>query len=237
MNPVTTIAVLILSMLGATAQGSIGIGYGLVAGAGLIAVEPAFVPGPLLIISFVVSIRHIVIEREHLDRSALKRCAAGLPVGLIAGLVVLEAMDDRTLSLAVGTAITIAAVALLFGFTIRRTPTIELFAGAASAFSSVTAGLPGPPFVFAFSDLKPAALRATSATFISLIAGVAFFGLLVTGNFGSQEFGLLAALFPGTLAGLFVARYVRPHLEQPWFRPLVLVVSGVGGLALIIRNL
>ncbi|NNC79353.1 MAG: TSUP family transporter [Acidimicrobiales bacterium] len=237
MTPTEFLLVSVLSMLGATAQGAIGIGYGLVAGAGLVAIDPAFVPGPLLIIGVVVGCRHIVVERDHLDLPAWKRCMLGLPVGLIAGISVLEAMDDRTLGLAVGAAIALAAVALLAGVTVKRTPAIEVATGAGSAFAAVTASLPGPPFVVAFSDLRPAAMRATSASFLVALTVLSFFSLVATGNFARDEFELLALMLPGTVAGLFVSRFVRPHLESQWFRPLILIIAGIGGIALIIRNL
>lgn len=229
-------AVILLSFLGATVQGSIGIGYALVAGAGLVAVNPAFVPGPLLLIGVIVGSRHVVAERAHLDRAAWKRCLIGLPFGLLGGLIVLQSMSDRTLGIAVGTLTAIAAVCLLAGFSVQRTPSIEVVTGAATAFAAITAALPGPPFVVSFSDLSPSAMRATSASFIMVIVIIGFFSLLVTGNFAGEEFGLLAMLVPGTVGGLFASRFVRPYLDREWFRPTVLIVACLGGVVLAIRS-
>lgn len=229
--------VLLLSTAGATVQGSIGIGYALVAGAGLVAIDAGFVPGPLLLVGLIVGCRHVIAEREHLEQRALKRALFGLPFGMAAGLVLLTSIDDRTLGLLVGATTAMAATALLLGWSVRRTPRVEVLTGAATAFSSVTAGLPGPPFVVAFSDLRPAALRATAGSFIMIVAVLGFVALAATGNFGLTEFSLLALLVPGTLIGLFLSRFVRPHLDRPWFRPLILIVSGVGGLALVVRSL
>ena len=125
MNPGQFILVTLFSVLGATAQGSIGIGYGMVAGAGLVAIDPSFVPGPLLIIGVIISVRHAVVEREHLDRGIWLRAMVGLPVGLFSGLAVLNAMSDRALGLAVGAAIAVASVALLLGLSVRRNPVMD----------------------------------------------------------------------------------------------------------------
>ena len=97
MGPGAIAAVVLLSFLGATVQGSIGIGYALVAGAGLVAIDPSFVPGPILVIGMIVGCRHVIAERAHLEKAAWKRCLLGLPVGLVGGLIVLESMSDRTL--------------------------------------------------------------------------------------------------------------------------------------------
>ena len=127
-------------------------------------------------------------------------------------------------------------MSLLAGFSVQRTPAIEVATGAATAFAAITAGLPGPPFVVSFSDLRPSAMRATSASFIMIIVVIGFFSLILTGNFAGEEFRLLALLVPGTLGGLFASRYVRPYLDREWFRPTVLVVACLGGIALAIRN-
>ncbi len=228
--------VTLLSMMGATTQGAVGIGYGLVAGAGLVAIDPAFVPGPLLVIGIVVGCRHLLVERSEIDRKAWVRCMTGLPFGLVGGLIVLEAMTDRALSLAIGVGIVLASGALLSGVSINRTPAVEVASGAASAFGAVTASLPGPPFVIAFSDLRPAAMRATSTSFLIVLTMISWVGLILTGNFGEEEFTLLALLFPGCICGLIASRYVRPYLEHAWFRPLILVMAAAGGIALILRN-
>ena len=237
MNPGQFILVTLFSMLGATAQGSIGIGYGMVAGAGLVAIDPSFVPGPLLIIGVIISVRHAVVEREHLDRGIWLRAMVGLPVGLFSGLAVLNAMSDRALGLAVGAAIAVASVALLLGLSVRRNPVMDVLAGGATAFAAVTASLPGPPLVVALNDLRPGAMRATTSAFLLVLTVVSFISLSATGNFQSEEYELLAFLVPGTILGLFASRYVRPYLEAAWFRPLILCIAGIGGVALILRNL
>ena len=231
------VLVTLLAILGATTQGSLGSGYGLVAGAGLVAIDPAFVPGPVLVVGMVVAFRHLLVERKEIERLAWARCTMGLPIGLIAGLAIVSAMSDRTLSLLIGAAIILAAVVLLSGVHIRRTPLVEVISGAASAFGAITASIPGPPFVIAFSDLRPGALRATSTAFLIVLTLISWAGLSFTGNFGRAEYDLVAALLPGTIVGLFASRYVRPHLDRPWFRPLILVMAAAGGIGLVLRNL
>lgn len=237
MTGVEVALVLLLAAAGATVQGSIGIGYALVAGPGLAAIDTAFIPGPLLLIGLIVGTRHIFAEFDDIDRPAIGRCFLGLPVGLVAGFAVLNAMDDRLLGIAVGAATALAAVAMLFGLSVRRTPVVEVVAGAATGFCAVSAALPGPPFVAAFSDLRPAAMRSTASLFISSLIVISLVPMALSGRFAGHEVRLLALLVPGTIGGLLLARYVRPLLERPWFRPLILIVAAVGGIALVLRNL
>ena len=232
------IAIIIgLSMAGSIVHGSIGIGLGLVAAPALVAIDPAFAPGPLLLAGQVVGIRHVLVEYHQADLQAWKRGLYGVPVGVVGALLVLEMMSDKLLAIMVGSLTAVAAALLLAGWDLSRTPRSETVAGAVCAFSSLTAALPGPPLVCVYSDMKPSMMRPTASLLILSVTSVGFLTLLTTGNFGREEFGLLAWLMPGVVAGLIASRWVRPHLSRPWFRPLVLTIALIGGLALVGRQL
>ncbi len=61
--------------------------------------------------------------------------------------------------------------------------------------------------------------------------------LVVAGRFGQEEVGLSLLGLPGTVLGLFAARWARPWFDHPRSRPIVLTLAFLGGLALIIRQL
>lgn len=225
-----------VTALGALVQGCVGIGIGLVAGPVLVAIDPAFVPGPLLLIGQVVGIRHLVAEREHIDRVALKRVFLGVPVGLAVGLSILLMIDARVLSIVVGAATALAAAAILAGLKVDRTPTVEVGAGGLMAFASITAALPGPPLVAVFSDMKPATMRGTASASILSVAIISGVSLAIAGRFSREEIDLLTLMAPGAFLGLLVARWLRPLLDRTWFRTAVLVIACAGGTALVIRQ-
>lgn len=229
--------VVVLSALGSIVHGSIGIGLGLVAAPALVAIDPAFAPGPLLVAGQLVGARHILVERTSADIPAFRRGMYGVPLGVVGALLVLELMSRQTMSILVGSLTALAAFMLLTGFNLTRTPRAETAAGAMCAFASLTAALPGPPLVCVYSDMKPNTLRPTAALLIFSVASIGFVTLLLTGNWGSHEFELLALLMPGVILGLIASRWVRPRIDKPWFRPLVLVVAMIGGIALAARQL
>ena len=236
MSGLEVVLVLALVAAGATVQGSVGIGLGLVAAPGLVAIDPAFAPGPILLVGVVVGARHVFVERPYADWSALRNCAIGLPFGLAAALGVLALVDDRTMKILVGITTALAAAAILAGGVVQRTRTTEIGAGATCAFAAVTAGLPGPPLVIVFSAMSPNAMRFTTSAFISSVAVVSAAALPASGNFGTRELELLALLVPGAAAGLALARFVRPVLAGPRFRTAILVIAILGGLTLAIRS-
>lgn len=223
--------------MGAMVQGCMGIGVGLIAGPVLVSIDPGFAPGPLLFVAQIVAIRHVIVEREHIDRPALRNALMGLPVGIALGLTVLVMVNEQLLAIIVGSATALAAIALLAGASARQTSTSERIAGGACAFASITAGLPGPPLVVAFSDMKPATLRGTTGALIFAVAVVAAIALVLSGEFGSHEFRLLLLMIPGAVLGLLAARVMRPRLDRPWFRTAVLILAAAGGAALVLRQL
>jgi len=228
--------VLALVAAGAMVQGCVGIGLGLVAAPGLVAIDPAFAPGPILIVGVIVGTRHIIVERPHADWPALRNCAIGLPIGLAAALAVLAVVDDRTMKILVGVTTALAATAILVGRTVQRRRATEIGAGATCTFAAVTAGLPGPPLVVVFSSMPPNTMRFTTSAFISSIAVVSAAALPASGNFGTHELGLLALLVPGAVAGLGIARFARPLLSGPRFRTAILIIAILGGLVLAVRS-
>lgn len=209
----------------------------MVAGPALVAIDPGFAPGPLIAVGQIVGVRNVIVERRHTDRQAVRRCAYGLPFGLAAGLVVLAMVSDEVIALLVGSLAAAGALSLLLGLRMTRTPRVEVATGIGVGFSSMTAALPGPAFVLTFSDMKPATLRGTVGSVFFMVAVAAMIGLVATGEFGLYEVELIGWLIPGIILGLFLARFVRPFLDQAWFRPAVLLVALTGGVALILRQL
>lgn len=229
--------VLLVCAAGAIVQGSAGIGLGLVASPVLLAIEPSFAPGPLLVGGVVIGSRHMIAERPYLETSSLGRALIGLPVGAIGAVTVLQVMSQSALSLAIGVMICLSSALLLSGFQLRRSNTSDVVTGAAGTFTSMAAALPGPPLVIGFHDLSPGALRCTVSVFVTVVSVVAMVSLAVIGRFGTDEFMLLALMVPGLLLGLVASGWTRPRLDKAWFRPAVLVLSFLGGAVLAINQL
>lgn len=229
--------VLLTTAAGAIVQGSAGIGLGLIASPILLQLDPSFAPGPLLLGGLVIGARHIAMEWGDLDRPALGRASLGLPFGAVAGLGVLRLMAADTLSLLIGLTICAASLVLLAGLRLQTTPSTHVATGAAAAFTSITAAIPGPPLVIGFADLPPRSIRSTVSAFVAITGVVALIGLVAIDRFGRHETALLGTMVPGLVLGVIVSRWTRPFLDRHWFRPAVLALSLAGGAALAINHL
>ncbi len=226
-----------VTIAGSIVHGTTGIGLGLVAGPALLSIEPKFVPGPILLASLIVGVRHIVVEWRTTDRDILRRLCIGLPFGTVIALVIFTTIDERTMAIGIGVLVVIASVALLAGFELSRSPRNEVIGGAAASFGAVAAAVPGPPLVMTLHDTPGPVLRPTISLVNMLIGTVGMVGLALVGRFGWNELRLLALLAPFVLIGLFLARFVRPWLDQAFFRPAVLCLALAGGAALLLSNI
>ena len=223
--------------LGATTQGSVGIGLALVAGPALVAIDASFAPGPLLLGGVVIGVRHVMVDRAHFDAVTFRRSVMGLPFGLAGGLLLLSILSDQAVAVTVGGVTVITALILLAGARIRPNATSDILGGGGATLAAVTAGTPGPALVIAFSHMDPPRLRSTASALALVIAAFGLAGMLATGEYGRHEVTLTAWMLPGVLLGLLVARIVRPLVERRWFRPTILVIALVGGVALLVGQL
>lgn len=231
------IIVAVAATAGSISQGCTGIGFGLIAGPALVAVDADFAPGPMLAPTLLITGRHVIAEWSQLDRDGLGPLWVGAPVGLAGGLVVLDLVSDRTIAFMVGGIVVAAAVAVLAGVGPRRTRPTLVVVGAATSFTGVTAGLPGPPMTIGYHDAPPSMLRSTGSLFGSMFIVAATTLLVGFGEFGGHELELAVTLVPPILLGLLVSRYLRPLIDATVFRPVILVLAGLGGAVLILGKL
>ena len=222
---------------GAIVQGSVGVGLSLVAAPALVAIDPTFIPGPLVIVGQVVGIRHIIVEGRHIDWQAIRHALWGLPVGIVGGLAVFELVPERVRTILIGALVAGSALILLAGFRLRQTRRTEIAGGLTCSFGAMAAALPGAPLGICFSEMRPPVLRSTSSTYILFVGAVGIGLLAARGSFGLHELRLVGYAVPGMFIGLAISRVVRPFLDRTWFRPAVLSVALAGGLALIIGQL
>lgn len=231
------VVVLVFTSAGATIHASVGLGIGLVAGPALLAVDPAFLPGPVILATLILTARHLIVDGRHVDRATVTRAYLGVPFGLAAGLTVVSLADEAMMRLVVGGAIVLAAGLLLAGVQVRRSNRTDVVGGGAFSFSLIAAGIPGPAAAVAFNDLQPAVYRGTVG-FLGIPVSVASVGLLAAaGEFGRHELELAAWMLPGIAVGLVAGRWVRPYVDNVWFRPALLWLALIGGAAVVVRQL
>lgn len=229
--------VVVAVAVGALVQASGGFGIALISGPALVAVNPAFVPVPLMIGGLVVGTRHLVREWNGLDETFLRHCLIGIPVGLVAGHLATSAFSDRELKVVVGLLVVIAVVLVGVGVTPPRGRWTGPVCGLLVAFGTRVAALPGPPFVILNHDQPPSMIRPNMSALNVMNAGLILGAMTAMGDLHADDLGRAALVCGSAVIGLVLAPPVRRWVDATWFRPAVLCLSGFGGLAVLVGEL
>ncbi|MFP6641447.1 MAG: sulfite exporter TauE/SafE family protein [Myxococcota bacterium] len=234
----TALAVALAAVfVGAVAQGTVGFGLALVAAPVLAQLDPAWVPGPVLLVMLGLSCVMAWRERHHVDRRALRVPMLGQGVGIALALAVLGWVDPRSLQILIGMLIGLAVLLSSLGVNLEPRRVSLAVAGTLAGFMGTTAAIPGPPLALLYRNGPPARLRGVMAHFFIVGNTLSLMGLAWMGRFGGSELVLGLVLLPAAFAGYAVATRLGDRLEGAPIRVGVLIFSGLGALSLIYRSL
>jgi uncharacterized membrane protein YfcA len=223
--------------VGALLQGSLGFGLSLFAVPFLVMIDPAFVPGPLLLGGVGLTLLMTVRDRAGLDLPGLGWSTGGRLVGTAGGAAALLALPARELTLAIGLLVLLAVGLSVSGLHLRPTSRVLLGAGVLSGFMGTTASIGGPPLALAYQDSVGDRLRGSLAGNLFVGALISLVAIVAIGRFGGTELRAASALLPGVVIGFVASGRTRRIVDRGYTRPAVLAVSALGAAALIAREL
>lgn len=223
--------------LGATVQGSVGFGLGLVAAPVLALIEPRLVPGALLVSALVMNVLMFRREFRWIVLSEVKWAIVGRLIGAVIGAAVLASIPRGETGLFFGVLVLLAVGMSATGLRIRPTTPAVLGAGTISGFMGTTIAIGGPPVALVYQHAKGPRLRGTLAGMFVFGAAMSLIALAVIGRLGKQELLWSLALIPGIFIGYAVSGRTAPVLDRGYTRPAVLTISAAGGLALCLRQI
>lgn len=193
---------------GAAIQGTVGYGMNLIALPLLLALDPALVPGPLLVAHLLLVLSLTTLDRKEIDRKTLVLATAAAIPGTAAGALILAYLSHGAFVI-----FTAAVLILTTALAGRRTPIAwsgrnVCVAGFVSGFCGTTTSINGPPLaaVLVGSRLLPQ-VRATLACFLLISTLLSLGGLFIVGKFHMNSVVLALGMAPGVLAGVLTARY------------------------------
>ena len=234
MTGVEIVVVVVAVAVGALVQATAGIGITLVAAPFLLAVDPAFLPFPMILGGTVVGIRNLVGEFHGFDGRRWWLCLLGAPVGLVVGELSVANLSDRGLRLVVGVLVVASVGALASGWRPPRARWTPVLTGCLVTFGIRVAALPGPPYAILHHDDPPDVLRPNLASFVLAMSMVVVVRMVVAGEVTGRDLGLSALVMGSAAVGLALSPGARRLVDRSLFRPLLLSLCGLGGLATIV---
>jgi len=223
--------------IGAIVHGSIGFGINLVAAPILVALNPSFVPGPLVLIAGMMVALVLLSERSSVDPVAVRWLSLGSVPGSVAGALALGRLSPSGLQLMVALSVLAAVITAAVRPRLIRTRMTLAGAGAVSGFASATAALAGPPVAVLYQGASPSVLRGTLSGLFIIGTPMTLGILALFGRFGAEDLLLALPLLPGALAGFALSRLMSGIVDRYVSRAAVLIVSSGGCLMVIARVL
>jgi uncharacterized membrane protein YfcA len=230
---VVTVAVLLASCL----QASIGFGMGMLAAPVVAIVDPALIPGTLIMLATFVTLIVSVRERADIDLSGTKWALIGRVPGTIAGALLLAALPEKGLAVMLAAVVLLGVVLTSAGWVPAARRRNVVLAGAASGLLGTATSIGGPPMALVWQRNSGARLRGTMSGFFLVGSLMSLTALWFTGAVGTHTLTTFAMLAPATVIGYVLSRYVNRFLDPARLRWLAIGVSALGAVVLIVRQL
>lgn len=224
-------------VLASCMQASIGFGMGMLAAPIVAIVDPGLIPGTLIMLATMVTLMVVVREREDIDLAGTGWALAGRVPGTIAGALLLVVLPERTLAYALA-AVVLGGVALTsFGWIPAPHRRNLVLAGATSGLLGTATSIGGPPMALVWQNNTGARLRGTMSGFFLVGSVLSLVVLALTGSIDRHTVVVFAMLIPACVAGYGLSRWVNRHLDRQRQRWAAIVISTLGAVVLIVRQL
>jgi hypothetical protein len=236
-SPLQAIAILAVAVVGAALQSAAGFGMGMLSAPILLLIYPPLVPGPLMASSLALTALVFHRERAHVDFHGVGLALAGRLVGIVAAGWFLLHASGQLFDLVFAGLVLLAVFLSAAGFQVEPGRRATILAGALSGLMGTISSIGGPPMALLYQRVGGARLRGTLGAYFLVGVSLSVSALAIVGRFGAAEIGLTLFLVPAMVLGFAVAAPVRHLLPDRAIRPLVLILSGLSGLAVLLGAL
>lgn len=222
---------------GSALQGAAGFGVAIIAAPVLALIDPALVPGPLLLCSTVLTLLVFTRERRPLDLRGMKWAMAGRIFGTGAAGIVIGMMTPQAISIGVGVVVLLGVAMSLARFRVEPAPGSLLAAGVLSGFMGTTTSVGGPPMALIYQHESGNKLRGTLSAYFLIGSPISIATLIIAGKLGKGDALTALQILPSVILGFTFSGRLTGLLDRGATRPAVLAVSAIAGIAVIIQGL
>ncbi|WP_286239008.1 sulfite exporter TauE/SafE family protein [Neptuniibacter halophilus] len=229
----TDILALLLVSAGISLQSWFGIGFGLVAAPLLYLINPAYVPAPVLILGFCLSLLMVRRTRGQVQWSRITPAILARLPGAWLGAVLLAAIPGWSLSLLFGVCLLAAAGLTWRLFKVRATRRNMLAGGFFSGLTGTATSIGGPPIALVYQELDRIEARNELAMFFLLGTPFSLLALLQQGVLDLDSLQLSLKLLPGLLLGFWIGNRFDGRIPATSAKPVLLSIALLSALLII----
>ncbi|WP_028304547.1 sulfite exporter TauE/SafE family protein [Oceanospirillum maris] len=231
-----TVLALAAVTLGIGIQAWTGIGFGLLSAPLLYLISPAYVPGPVLVLGFVLSLMVVVRHRNGLICLRVLTASIARIPGAWLGASLLGILPVHWLGITLGLALLFALVITRYRFSLAPDRWTLILAGFSSGVMGTATSVGGPPMAMVYQKTERLQSRNELALFFMLTTPVSLLMLAFNDLFDFQTLLLTLPLLPGVVAGYamggFLARYLNPRQAKS----AMFLLSVIGAVVVLLTG-
>ena len=215
--------------IGSYVQSSIGFGLAIIAAPVLFFIDPLYVPAPITISAFTLSLANAVKHWHSISFEDLKFAIIGRIPGTVAGGLLLFWIGQEQLALWLGISVIVAVLLSLSNVVLKPTPSALLSAGFLSGFMGTSTSIGGPPMALLYQHEENDFIRANMAAFFCVSCLMSLIMLATIGQFGMEHVLISLPLMPATLLGYWVAMKTLHRISHQNLRYFSLLICAIAG--------
>lgn len=224
-------------VVGATVQGLVGLGLGLVAAPVTALLEPSLMPGLLLWLAFLLPVVTLVREHDQIDWRGLSWALSARAPGTAVGVLLVGVFSVRSMGVAVGVMVLLSVLLTVHAVQIPVNRASLVVAGFVSGITGTATSIGGPPMAILYQHRSPRQIRTTLAVYFLLGAALSLVGLGLAGSLDVPTFLLAMLMVPCLLVGFTLSRLLHRVVPPRHIRPAVLWVCGLSSVVLLVKSL
>lgn len=222
-------------VVGATVQGLVGLGVGLVSAPFVTMLAPELMPGMLLFMGFLTPAISLVADHGAIDWRGLAWALPWRVPGTVVGVWLVAVVSGRALEVSVGAMVLVSVLVTWRAVEVPINRTNLSVAGFVSGITATTTSIGGPPIAVLYQHQPARRIRSTLAVYFALGAVFSLTGLAIAGDLSRAEIGLAALSSPAIALGIGLSVAIRSRVRADSIRTGVLLVCAASAVALLVR--
>ncbi len=227
---------LLIVTCGVMLQTWVGIGFGLLAAPLLYLINPAFVPGPILILGFSLSFLVVLKQRANLNwRRIMPAIIARLP-GSWCGAALLVAVPQYGISVMFGASLVLAVLVTWRTYRVTTTPWSLTVGGFFSGLMGTATSIGGPPIALVYQEQNRIIARNEIAAFFLIGTPISILMLVLQNQIDQASLLLSLEVLPGVLLGFWLANKLDGRIDTTSVKPVLLMISTASALMVLYKG-
>ena len=223
-------------IIGILVQARIGIGFALLSAPLLFIINESYMPGPILILGFFLSLLLFVNEKQCLSlKLVLPAVIARFP-GSWCGVLLLAYLPQWLLGLTIGFSLLLASFLSVVNISVTLNIRSLFIAGFFSGLSGTVTSIGGPVMALIYQNETPKTTRQALICFFLIGTPISILILVLAGEMSLEAYILCLKMLPGVLIGFVLSKYRMFSIFSPTKKSII-ILSVFSALIIISKSL